>query len=63
MCQERPLRGHLRPPRVPEECPESVRALIEACIEVESPALRPSAFELFVRLANRCEHTLWHALH
>ena len=53
VCQERPLRGHLRAPRVPEECPEAVRALMEACIEAEAPALRPSAFEVFVRLANR----------
>ena len=53
VCQERPLRGHLRAPRVPEECPEAVRVLMEACIEAEAPRLRPSAFEVFVRLANR----------
>ena len=53
VCQERPLRGHLRAPRVPDECSEAVRALMEACIEAEAPALRPSAFEVFVRLANR----------
>ena len=53
VCQERPLRGQLRRPRVPAECPEAVRTLVEACIEAESPALRPSAFDVFVRLANR----------
>lgn len=54
VCQERPLRGHLRAPRVPEECPEAVRALIDACIEADAPAQRPSAYEIFVHLATRC---------
>ena len=54
MCQERPLRGHLRAPRVPDECPASVSALIDACIEAESAALRPSAYEAFQRLKARC---------
>ena len=54
VCQERPLRGHLRSPRVPEECPEAVRALIDACIEADAPAERPSAYEIFVHLATRC---------
>ena len=53
VCQERPLRGHLRSPRVPEECPEAVRALIDACIEADAPAQRPSAYEIFVHLATR----------
>ncbi|KAK9834170.1 hypothetical protein WJX81_004930 [Elliptochloris bilobata] len=52
VCRERPLRGHLRARRVPEECPAAVNALIDACIEAETPALRPSAHEIFVRLAN-----------
>ena len=54
MCQERPLRGHLRAPRVPDECPASVSTLIDACIEAEAPALRPSAYEVFQRLKARC---------
>ncbi len=54
VCQERPLRGHLRPPRVPEECPDAVRALIDACIEADAPAQRPSAYEIFLHLATRC---------
>ncbi|KAK9825358.1 hypothetical protein WJX81_003161 [Elliptochloris bilobata] len=52
VCQERPMRGHLRAPRVPEECPDSVRALVDACIEAEAPAQRPSAYEVFVCLAH-----------
>ena len=53
LCRERPLRGHLRAPRVPEECPLSVKALVDDCIEAASPAQRPSAYEVFVRLAAR----------
>ncbi|KAK9834205.1 hypothetical protein WJX81_008121 [Elliptochloris bilobata] len=45
VCRERPLRGHLRAPRVPEECPAAVCELIDSCIEAELPAQRPSAFE------------------
>ncbi|KAK9825364.1 hypothetical protein WJX81_004084 [Elliptochloris bilobata] len=51
VCRERPLRGHLRAPHVPGECPASVRALVDACIEADAPAQRPSAYEVFVRLA------------
>ena len=54
VCRERPLRGHLRAPRVPDECPASVSALVDACIEAEAPALRPSAYEVFQRLKARC---------
>ena len=53
MCQEQPLRGHLRLRRVPAECPAVVDALIDACIESEAPAARPSAYEAFVCLARR----------
>lgn len=53
VCREKPLRGHLRPPRVPEECPASVKALVDDCTEAKTPALRPSAYDIFVRLANR----------
>ena len=53
MCQDRPLRGHLRARRVPEECPAVIDALIDACIEAEAPAARPSAYEAFLCLACR----------
>ena len=55
MCQEQPLRGRLRVRRVPEECPAVVDALIDACIESEASAARPSAYEAFVCLACRYE--------
>ncbi|KAK9818906.1 hypothetical protein WJX81_000729, partial [Elliptochloris bilobata] len=51
LCRERPLRGHLRAPRVSEECPASVKALVDDCIEAKLPSQRPSAYEVFVRLA------------
>ena len=35
--------------RVPEECPEEVLVLIDACLS-EDPAQRPSAVEVFQRL-------------
>ena len=54
VCRERPQRGCLRARRVPEECPASVSALIDACIEGANPALRPSAYEAFQCLAARC---------
>ncbi len=54
LTRERPVRGHLRAPRVPEECPASVKALVDDCIEAKTPALRPSTYEVFVRLARRC---------
>ena len=69
LCRERPLRGHLRAPRVPEECPPSVKALVDDCIEAKSPALRPSAYEVFVRLATRraamptCLREAWSLVH
>ena len=56
MCRERPQRGCLRARRVPEECPASVSALIDACIQGAEPALRPSAYEAFRGLAARCGH-------
>ena len=30
-----------------------MKALVDDCIEAESPALRPSAYEVFVRLSTR----------
>lgn len=55
VCRERPQRGCLRARRVPEECPASVSALIDACIDGANPALRPSAYEAFQCLAARSD--------
>lgn len=42
---ERPERGMLRPPRIPQECPEEVGKLIDACLS-EEPRARPSMLEV-----------------
>ncbi|PRW33664.1 serine threonine- kinase receptor R831 [Chlorella sorokiniana] len=47
---EPPVRGRLRIPSVPEECPEAARDLMLQCLSV-SPAARPSAQEAMQRLA------------
>lgn len=42
---ERPERGMLRPPRIPQECPEEVGRLIDACLS-EEPRSRPTMVEV-----------------
>jgi len=42
-------RGRLRDIRVPEECPEEVRALVLECLETR-PSMRPSALRIVERL-------------
>ncbi|KAL6780339.1 hypothetical protein ACKKBF_B13530 [Auxenochlorella protothecoides x Auxenochlorella symbiontica] len=42
VTQEMPMRGMLRPPLVPEECPQEVVAIIHACMQ-HDPKDRPSA--------------------
>jgi serine/threonine protein kinase len=34
VCQEIPIRGHLRDVKVPDECPANIAHLIESCLEV-----------------------------
>eukprot|EP00891_Asterochloris_glomerata_P004533 jgi/Astpho2/4533/Aster-00122 len=46
---EVPLRGQLRPLRVPEECPAEIRDLIEDCTE-RPPAERPTANQAYHRI-------------
>lgn len=46
---ERPNRGKMRLPLVPDECPEEVAALILECLS-EAPAERPSAAEILQRV-------------
>ncbi|KAL4428401.1 hypothetical protein ABPG75_002490 [Micractinium tetrahymenae] len=46
---ERPLRGHLRLPRVPEECPQEVRDLMLRCLSTD-PQARPTASQLVLQL-------------
>ena len=46
---EIPERGRLRDIKVPEECPEEVRALILECLETR-PSMRPSALQIVERL-------------
>ncbi|KAG7667074.1 putative serine/threonine-protein kinase [Nannochloris sp. 'desiccata'] len=46
---EIPERGRLRDIRVPEECPEEVRALVLECLETR-PSMRPSALQIVERL-------------
>lgn len=46
---ERPVRGHLRMPHVPEECLQEVAALFMECVQTE-PAARPTAASLVQRL-------------
>ncbi|KAI7842912.1 hypothetical protein COHA_003423 [Chlorella ohadii] len=47
---ERPMRGSLRMPRVPEECPQEACDLMMRCLAFE-PGERPSAAELLQELA------------
>lgn len=47
---ERPVRGRLRVPSVPEECPEGAKDLMLQCLSV-SPEARPTAQEAMQRLA------------
>lgn len=42
---ERPERGMLRPPKMPQECPEEIGQLIDACLN-EEPRARPSMLEV-----------------
>jgi len=42
-------RGRLRDIKVPEECPEEVRALVLECLETR-PSMRPSALQIVERL-------------
>ena len=46
---ERPLRGRLRPLRVPQECPKAVADLALRCMS-RDPALRPTAAQLLQEL-------------
>jgi hypothetical protein len=46
---ERPQRGSMRPPHVPEECPQEVADLIAQCMSLD-PAERPSAQQLLSQL-------------
>lgn len=46
---ERPLRGHLRLPRVPEECSQAACNLMMACLSLD-PATRPTAGQLLQHL-------------
>ncbi|KAL4855424.1 Mitogen-activated protein kinase kinase kinase 9 [Chlorella vulgaris] len=48
---ERPLRGNLRMPRVPEECPQEIVNLMLECLSPH-PAARPSAQQLMQRLSD-----------
>ena len=46
---EHPHRGSMRLPRVPDECPAEVTALIQECMAME-PSARPTAQQLLRRL-------------
>jgi serine/threonine protein kinase len=46
---ERPQRGSLRAPRVPEECPQEVADLMMECLRLE-PSQRPTASQVVQRL-------------
>ncbi|KAL4439258.1 hypothetical protein ABPG77_004160 [Micractinium sp. CCAP 211/92] len=46
---ERPVRGHLRLARVPEECPQEVLDLMLRCLSTD-PGARPTADQLVVQL-------------
>ncbi|KAK9804823.1 hypothetical protein WJX72_007321 [[Myrmecia] bisecta] len=46
LTQEEPKRGNLRDVKVPEECPASIAALLDACLDVD-PARRPTAKQVF----------------
>ena len=49
VTQEVPSRGQLRDFRVPEECPQTVADLHDACLQ-QDPSLRPSVSEAIVQL-------------
>ena len=42
VTQELPIRGALREAKVPEECPEAIRTLMDQCM-AKDPAGRPTA--------------------
>lgn len=46
---ERPVRGQLRLPLVPAECPQAVADLLMECLSLD-PTARPSAQQLLRRL-------------
>ena len=46
---ERPQRGNLRAPRVPEDCPQEVAGLIQQCTAFD-PTKRPTALALMQEL-------------
>lgn len=46
---ERPVRGHMRSPRVPEECPQAAADLMSDCCALD-PQQRPDAKEVMLRL-------------
>jgi tRNA A-37 threonylcarbamoyl transferase component Bud32 len=52
---ERPRRGDMRLPRVPEECPQEVADLISQCMALE-PGERPTAQQLMKRLQDLLTH-------
>ena len=47
---ERPQRGHMRLPVVPQECPAQVAELIQRCTALD-PTQRPTAQQLIRELA------------
>ena len=49
VTQEVPSRGQLRDFKVPEECPQAVADLHDACLQ-QDPSLRPSVSEAIVQL-------------
>jgi serine/threonine protein kinase len=61
---ERPQRGSLRMPRVPEECPQEVSDLIMQCLS-EEPCERPTAAQLLKTLSGMLERskTAAHSAH
>lgn len=46
---EKPTRGRLRAPRVPQECPQEVADLMMECMRLE-PGQRPTAQQVMQRL-------------
>ncbi|KAK9816754.1 hypothetical protein WJX72_004692 [[Myrmecia] bisecta] len=56
VTHEAPLRGEMRAPKVPEECPQELADLISVCMS-QDPAARPSAKEVYARL-QACPHPL-----
>lgn len=46
---EKPVRGHLRSPRVPDECPQAVSDLMMQMLSLD-PTARPSAQDVMQRL-------------